>query len=521
MLGGHGGDAVTWLTEHARRLGNLVGVFARRARAGGQGVRRREPDRRPTSARPGTARCRRRRTPGPDDGVGEAPPPGWTRSFPHVLKGTADAAGRDASSRSGSAARSPTPTSGGSRRRWCSRCSSASTTAPTCSPSASRRPTWSATRSARAATRSRTSTRTWTRRIGTLFDALDAQVGKDRWVAGLSADHGVTPIPEQLVAEGKDAGRISGGALVDAVEQALRPALGAGAARRPCSTPTTSTSSRASTTRSCKSRELMDAGARGDRRRARASSACSAAKRCAARAKSKDPLLRAAALSYFPGTQRRPHLRDQAGLDDFCRRHDARLARTPTISACRCCSSGTASSRANTRSRRRPPISRRRWPRMSGLSMKAEGHALPCAAVEDDRRRLFAPRAVGRPAHSARTRGDLRRRRGARRPPARGARRRQHHARLRPARRAVPPRDCRRRTARRLRRQRSAEAIAARGRRASIVSGSRVRELDRVRWSPRQRAPEVLNIQACFLVSAYVTAPKQRPPIPFPSKERR
>jgi len=53
------------------------------------------------------------------------------------------------------------------------------------------------------------------RTIGTLFDELDAQVGKGEWVVALSADHGVTPIPEQLVAEGKDAGRVSGGAIID------------------------------------------------------------------------------------------------------------------------------------------------------------------------------------------------------------------------------------------------------------------------------------------------------------------
>jgi predicted AlkP superfamily pyrophosphatase or phosphodiesterase len=64
--------------------------------------------------------------------------------------------------------------------------------------------------------------------IGALFDALDAQVGKDQWVVGLSADHGVTPIPEQLVAEGKDAGRVNAAALIDAVEQTVRPALGDG-----------------------------------------------------------------------------------------------------------------------------------------------------------------------------------------------------------------------------------------------------------------------------------------------------
>src|SRR5262249_18821032 len=39
--------------------------------------------------------------------------------------------------------------------------------------------------------------------LGALLDHLDATVGKGQWVAALSADHGVTAIPEQLVAEGK------------------------------------------------------------------------------------------------------------------------------------------------------------------------------------------------------------------------------------------------------------------------------------------------------------------------------
>jgi hypothetical protein len=47
-------------------------------------------------------------------------------------------------------------------------------------------------------------------------------------VVGLSADHGVTPIPEQLAAEGRDAGRINSSALVTAVQQTLRSALGEG-----------------------------------------------------------------------------------------------------------------------------------------------------------------------------------------------------------------------------------------------------------------------------------------------------
>ena len=34
--------------------------------------------------------------------------------------------------------------------------------------------------------------------IGTLLDRLDALVGKDQYVVALTADHGVTPMPEQL-----------------------------------------------------------------------------------------------------------------------------------------------------------------------------------------------------------------------------------------------------------------------------------------------------------------------------------
>jgi predicted AlkP superfamily pyrophosphatase or phosphodiesterase len=66
------------------------------------------------------------------------------------------------------------------------------------------------------------------RTLDTLFDCLDALVGRDQWVIALSADHGVTPIPEQLIAEGKDAGRINPAALANAVEERLGPVLGSG-----------------------------------------------------------------------------------------------------------------------------------------------------------------------------------------------------------------------------------------------------------------------------------------------------
>jgi predicted AlkP superfamily pyrophosphatase or phosphodiesterase len=60
--------------------------------------------------------------------------------------------------------------------------------------------------------------------IGTLLDRLDALVGPGKYVVALSADHGVTEIPEQLRAEGHDGGRIDSQALYLAVERAAQKA---------------------------------------------------------------------------------------------------------------------------------------------------------------------------------------------------------------------------------------------------------------------------------------------------------
>jgi predicted AlkP superfamily pyrophosphatase or phosphodiesterase len=60
--------------------------------------------------------------------------------------------------------------------------------------------------------------------IGTLLDRLDALVGSGQYLVALSADHGVTPIPEQLRAEGKDGGRLNSQALFQAIENAAQKA---------------------------------------------------------------------------------------------------------------------------------------------------------------------------------------------------------------------------------------------------------------------------------------------------------
>ena len=61
--------------------------------------------------------------------------------------------------------------------------------------------------------------------IGRLLDALDAKVGNGKYVLALSADHGVAEVPEQVKAGG---GRIDGKAISQAVDNALRPEFGSG-----------------------------------------------------------------------------------------------------------------------------------------------------------------------------------------------------------------------------------------------------------------------------------------------------
>jgi len=61
------------------------------------------------------------------------------------------------------------------------------------------------------------------RTIGALLDHLDATVGRDNYVLGLSADHGVAEIPEQ-----SGGGRVVSKAVTQALQNVLVPALGPG-----------------------------------------------------------------------------------------------------------------------------------------------------------------------------------------------------------------------------------------------------------------------------------------------------
>ena len=372
MLGGHGGDAITWLTNtldgwETSSVYSETGVPAVKAFI----------DANPLAADFGKTWDRSLPAPsysGPDDGLGEAPPQGWTRSFPHALKGTADEA--DATY---FAPWERSPFADAYLGRFAAALvqslqlgkhegtdvlavsfSSPDLVGHAFGP-----------RSHEVQDMYAHLDKT----IGTLFDQLDAIVGKDRWVVGLSADHGVTPIPEQLVAEGKDAGRINGGAIVDAIEQALKPAFGEGRHVTVLNTndiyfePGVYEKIR-------KSKPLTDAviaaiAARPGIQRVFRSEEVRGAD------KSKDPLLRAAALSYFPG-----------------RGGDLIFATKPgwMISA-----AGTTHGSATPDDQRVPIMflghgikpGRYQQPAtpadlaptlaaLSGFSMKAEGHPLPC-----------------------------------------------------------------------------------------------------------------------------------------------
>jgi predicted AlkP superfamily pyrophosphatase or phosphodiesterase len=59
------------------------------------------------------------------------------------------------------------------------------------------------------------------RTLGRLFDAMDARVGRDRWLAVLAADHGVMPLVEVLQAKGLPARRISPDEIHAVVQRAL------------------------------------------------------------------------------------------------------------------------------------------------------------------------------------------------------------------------------------------------------------------------------------------------------------
>jgi len=372
MLAGQGGDAVVWLAN------SLDGWITSSAYAEVPVPEVKAfVDANPTTADYGKTWDRllpAAAYPGPDDGVGEAPPLGWTRSFPHVLKGTGD---KPDTSFFTQWERSPFADA------YLGRLATAlvgsfqlgkhegtdvlavSFSSPDLVGHA-------------FGPRSHEIEDMYVRldqTIGALFDALDAQVGKGQWVAGLTSDHGVTTIPEQLVAEGKDGGRIDGGAMVTAIEETLRPALGAGRHVTVLNTndiyfePGVYEKIRKSRELTAKvvgaiearpgvQRVFMSEDVRGG-------------------ASSKDPLLRAAALSYFPGRSGDVILVTKPGwmISSTGTTHGSA---TPDDQRVPILFLGAAIKAGRYQQPATPADIAPTLAAIAGMSMKAEGHVLAC-----------------------------------------------------------------------------------------------------------------------------------------------
>jgi predicted AlkP superfamily pyrophosphatase or phosphodiesterase len=225
MPAGHGGDAVTWLDD-AGDGWTTSSAFAEQPVPAVKAF----IDANPLDADFGKTWTRAlpaARYSGPDDAVGEAPPKGWTHTFPHELKGSTGAPDADFRQQwmhspyadaylgrfAAALVESLALGKHGTTDMLSVSFSSPDLVGHGFGP------------------RSQEMQDMYMRldaTIGTLLDRLDVLVGKGQYVVALTADHGVTPLPEQLTAAGEDGGRISQTAVRDAVQNAAQSALGSG-----------------------------------------------------------------------------------------------------------------------------------------------------------------------------------------------------------------------------------------------------------------------------------------------------
>jgi predicted AlkP superfamily pyrophosphatase or phosphodiesterase len=133
--------------------------------------------------------------------------------------------------------------------------------------------------------------------LGRLLDHLDASVGAGNYVLGLTADHGVAEIPEQV---GKG-GRVTSASITAALRKVLDAALGAGThiAASAYTDVYLSDAARAKLQEDLTLREAALSALRGVQGMAHAFWGADLATNAARH--SPDPIRRAAALSYYPG----------------------------------------------------------------------------------------------------------------------------------------------------------------------------------------------------------------------------
>jgi predicted AlkP superfamily pyrophosphatase or phosphodiesterase len=225
MLAGHGGEAVTWLSDAADGWSTSSAFTDHVVPAVKSFV-----DANPIDADFGKTWTRLRPAAqyrGPDDAVGESPPKGWTRTFPHELKGSTGTAdvdyhiqwerspyadayvGRFAAALVESFALGRHGTTDMLGVSFSSPDMVGHAFGPNSQEIQDMYLHLDAT-------------------IGILLDRLDALVGKGEYVVALAADHGITPPPEQLRQAGRDAGRLSAAAILATAQREAEAVLGKG-----------------------------------------------------------------------------------------------------------------------------------------------------------------------------------------------------------------------------------------------------------------------------------------------------
>jgi predicted AlkP superfamily pyrophosphatase or phosphodiesterase len=298
MLAGHGGDAVTWLSDSLDGWETSTAFSAAPVPevAAFVSANRIEAD---------FGRSWDRLLPAsqysePDAGLGEAPPAGWTTTFPHALTGTAG-------NRSPSGAYYQQWESSPYADAYLGRLAAALVesmklgkhdTTDVLAVSFSS-PDLVGHAFGPRSQEIRDMYAHLDRTIGALLDRLDAVVGRDAYVVALTSDHGVTPIPEQLKADGRDGGRVNGSGLLQAIEGAAQKTLGPG--RYVGHVSTNDIYFQAGVfERLTKNGAAMDAVIKAATSQPGIGRVFRADQLVAATT-SKDTLARAAALSYFPG----------------------------------------------------------------------------------------------------------------------------------------------------------------------------------------------------------------------------
>ena len=222
MLAGHGGDAVTWMDEDYQEWQTSTAFTPQRV-AGVQALLAANP----VDADFGKSWTRRlpvERYQSVDEGEGEAPPRGWSAAFPHVLQGNNDKApGRDFR---GQWARSPFADA------WVGRYASAVADSlqlgrddqtdflgvSFSTPDLVGHAFGPLSQEVQDIYAHLDVT------IGILLDHLDALVGRDRYVVALTADHGVSLVPENSAVSREEAGRVSTARIAEQLERAAQAA---------------------------------------------------------------------------------------------------------------------------------------------------------------------------------------------------------------------------------------------------------------------------------------------------------